>query len=68
VGLVSFQLFRPDGSPIAPQGVVARLGEQGLWLRQLNGPSCLRACTHVTTTDGEVDQLLEALHRLVVDQ
>jgi L-cysteine/cystine lyase len=63
-GLVSFQLQRADGSPIAPEGVVGWLGERGIWLRNLREPSCLRACTHVTTTATEVDRLLDQLQLL----
>ena len=40
------------------------LGERGIWLRSLSEPNCLRACTHVTTTEAEVDQLLEQLAHL----
>ncbi len=55
-GLVSFT--HADGSPAA---VVAALGRQGIWLRSLADPTCLRACTHLTTTEAEIDQLLAAL-------
>ncbi|MEB3242669.1 MAG: aminotransferase class V-fold PLP-dependent enzyme [Cyanobacteriota bacterium] len=60
-GLVSFQLQRGDGTPIAPEQIVSQLGERRIWLRALADPSCLRACLHVTTTAAEVEQLLEAL-------
>ncbi|MFN9659017.1 MAG: aminotransferase class V-fold PLP-dependent enzyme [Cyanobacteriota bacterium] len=60
-GLVSFQLRRRDGSAVAPEAVVGRLGQRGLWLRHLPGPSCLRACTHVTTTAADVEALLDTL-------
>jgi L-cysteine/cystine lyase len=40
---------------------VQHLGEQGLWIRSLDTPPCLRACTHITTTAAEIDQLLAAL-------
>ncbi len=59
-GLVSFQL---EGG--GPQAVVQALGERGLWIRSLADPACLRACTHITTTEAEVDRLLEALADLV---
>jgi len=58
-GLVSFTLA---GHPSA--AVVERLGEQGLWIRRLDDPDCLRACTHITTTEAEIDKLLEALSAL----
>ena len=60
-GLVSFRLRTPEHSTAA---VVAALGEQGIWIRRLDSPDCLRACTHITTTDAEVDRLLEALNQL----
>ena len=58
-GLVSFTL---EGHPSA--AVVEQLGRQQIWIRRLDDPDCLRACTHITTTDAEVDQLLEALRAL----
>ena len=58
-GLVSFR-FSGSGAP-SPEAVVARLGEQAIWLRSLDDPHCLRACTHITTTAGEVETLLAAL-------
>lgn len=61
-GLVSFTM-----AGLEPGQVVRRLGEQGIWLRALADPSCLRACTHVTTTEEEVDRLLSALAALDVD-
>ena len=58
-GLVSFQL-RHDA---APAEVVRLLGQQGLWIRDLADPSCLRACTHVTTTEAEKKALTTAIAR-----
>ncbi len=55
-GLVSFALA---GRPPAP--VVQQLGEQGIWIRSLDEPACLRACTHITTTERELERLLAAL-------
>jgi L-cysteine/cystine lyase len=55
-GLVS---FRPRGDCAA---IVKQLGERGLWIRSLDAPACLRACTHITTTPAEVTSLLDALH------
>ena len=59
-GLVSFVL---EGRGETAE-VVARLGAQGLWIRSLSGPPCLRACTHITTTEEEVELLLGALTSL----
>ncbi|MFM7635174.1 MAG: aminotransferase class V-fold PLP-dependent enzyme [Cyanobacteriota bacterium] len=57
-GLVSFS------TAVNPELVVRALGDQGIWLRSLEDPHCLRACTHLTTTEAEINQLLEALERL----
>ena len=58
-GLVSFQLRHDE----APAEVVQQLGQQGLWIRDLADPSCLRACTHVTTTEAENKALTTAIAR-----
>ncbi|MEY3544522.1 MAG: hypothetical protein RLZZ247_679 [Cyanobacteriota bacterium] len=55
-GLVSFTL---EGQPSS--AVVERLGAQGIWIRRLDDPDCLRACTHITTTDLDITALLDAL-------
>ncbi len=56
-GLVSFQL--PSGPE--PSDLVKQLGNQGLWIRDLADPPCLRACTHVLSQDAELDALVQAL-------
>ena len=56
-GLVSFQLGNSPG----PADVVMELGKQGVWIRDLADPACLRACTHITTSNEELVQLSEAL-------
>ena len=56
-GLVSFQL----SCDAAPAEVVQQLGQQGLWIRDLADPSCLRACTHLTTTETETKALKTAI-------
>ena len=58
-GLVSFTLAGRSSA-----AVVEELGHQGIWIRRLDDPDCLRACTHITTTEAEIDQLLEALTAL----
>jgi L-cysteine/cystine lyase len=57
-GLVSFTVAGQ-----APESLVRRLGEQAIWLRSLPEPSCLRACTHITTTAAEVELLLRELRQ-----
>ena len=61
-GLVSFRLTGSDVP--SPKDFVAQLGEQAIWLRSLDDPHCLRACTHITTTAAEVDLLLAGLRGL----
>jgi len=58
-GLVSVQLRGQDTAQ-----VVKRLGAQGIWIRRLDEPDCLRACTHIVTDGAEIDQLLTALAAL----
>ena len=58
-GLVSFQLSHDA----APAEVVQQLGQQGLWIRDLADPRCLRACTHVSTTEAEIHGLTAAIAR-----
>ena len=63
-GLVSFVLGDPaqDSMPAALAAEWVRsLGAQAIWLRSLDDPICLRACTHLTTTAAELEQLLAAL-------
>ena len=45
----------------APAEIVKQLGSRGLWIRDLADPSCLRACTHVSTTEQELAALTDAL-------
>jgi len=59
-GLVSFQII----GDVAPTEHVKQLGGQGLWIRDLADPSCLRACTHITTTDDDINALVAAISAL----
>lgn len=59
-GLVSFVV---EGHQ--PEQLVNRLADQGFQLRSLGDPHCLRACTHLTTSAGEVEALLLCLEGLV---
>ena len=61
-GLVSFSLTSANGQRFFdPSLVVRQLGERGLWIRNLDDPECLRACTHITTTTTEIRALLADL-------
>ena len=59
-GLVSFQI---KGN-VPPAEYVKQLGAQGLWIRDLADPSCLRACTHIMTTETELTSLTNSLEAL----
>jgi len=59
-GLVSFQII----GDVPPAEHVKQLGAQGLWIRDLADPSCLRACTHITTTDDDINALVAAISAL----
>ena len=56
-GLVSFQI---SNAP-AQTDLVQQLGRDGIWIRDLADPSCLRACTHISTSNEEIDRLITAL-------
>ena len=58
-GLVSFTL---EGQSTA--AVVEQLGAQNIWIRRLDDPDCLRACTHITTSEAQIETLLAALQAL----
>jgi L-cysteine/cystine lyase len=62
-GLVSFQLNKQSGGQ-SPAEVVKTLGSLGIWIRNLEEPICLRACTHITTKTNELNQLVDALAQL----
>ena len=62
-GLVSFELD-PNTTTLQPAQVVKRLGEQGIWIRDLADPSCLRACTHVCSNDSELQTLVNAIRQI----
>ncbi|MCB4377295.1 MULTISPECIES: aminotransferase class V-fold PLP-dependent enzyme [unclassified Synechococcus] len=59
-GLVSFQI----NGDVSPAEHVKQLGGQGLWIRDLADPSCLRACTHISTTTDDINTLVAAISAL----
>ena len=59
-GLVSFQIT----GNVPPVEHVKQLGAQGLWIRDLADPSCLRACTHISTTEDDINTLVAAISAL----
>ncbi len=56
-GLVSFELSKE----IEPQKIVRALGKEGIWIRDLQNPSCLRACVHITSLNNELTTLAKVL-------
>ena len=63
-GLVSFTLNQIT----SPQEVVKILGNQGLWIRDLEDPACLRACFHITSVSEEIKMLNQAIKKLTTTQ
>ena len=63
-GLVSFSL-NGESATSTPAELVKRLGNEGIWIRDLADPSCLRACTHVCTQASELTNLVQALDQSI---
>ena len=63
-GLVSFALDQ-TATALQPARVVKRLGDQGIWIRDLADPSCLRACTHVCSNDDDLQELVNAMRQVI---
>ena len=63
-GLVSFSL-NGESATSTPAELVKRLGDEGIWIRDLADPSCLRACTHVCTQASELTNLVQALDQSI---
>ncbi|NJO71424.1 MAG: hypothetical protein HC825_06505 [Oscillatoriales cyanobacterium RM1_1_9] len=59
-GLVSFQLTQ--GMPHSE--AVQSLETQGIYVRTIVYPDCIRACVHYLTTEAEVGDLVNAIARL----
>ncbi|WP_052050380.1 aminotransferase class V-fold PLP-dependent enzyme [Leptolyngbya sp. KIOST-1] len=61
-GLVSFWVLeRGEPSPAWHKRLVDELETQGVYLRTLQSPNCVRACTHYLTLEAEVDELVAGL-------
>ncbi|SKB16005.1 L-cysteine/cystine lyase [Planktothrix sp. PCC 11201] len=60
-GLVSFQLT--DGK--SHKSLVNTLENQGIFLRTLLDPNCVRACVHYFTLTSEIDQLIDAINQFI---
>jgi L-cysteine/cystine lyase len=63
-GLVSFWvLANGEPSPRLHRQLVETLEAQGIFLRTLLAPNCVRACVHYLTLETEVDQLVITLQQ-----
>ena len=62
-GLVSFHM-NLQASTSTPSEAVKALGRKQIWIRDLADPVCLRACTHVCTSDNDMEQLTQQIQRL----
>ncbi|MGK7876554.1 MAG: aminotransferase class V-fold PLP-dependent enzyme [Xenococcaceae cyanobacterium] len=60
-GLVS---FRVKGNK-SPEKLVQSLEQQGFLLRTIADPACIRACVHYFTLPAEIEQLVEAIEKLL---
>jgi len=59
-GLVSFKLPQRNST----KAIVKLLGKENLWIRDLEDPTCLRACLHITSEADEIQALIEAIEKL----
>jgi L-cysteine/cystine lyase len=57
-GLIAFQLDNGQH-----KALVHSLEQQGIYVRLLLNPNCIRACTHYLTTEAEIDRLVGAVGR-----
>jgi len=60
-GLVSFQLTNGKSH----QELVNNLEKEGVMLRTIHNPNCVRACVHYFTLDSEIDQLVDAIGQVI---
>jgi len=66
-GLVSFQM-NWQATRSTPTDLVKALGSEQIWIRDLADPICLRACTHVCTSENDIQQLTQQIRRLSAAQ
>ena len=62
-GLVSFQI-NTLAAVSTPADAVKALGREQIWIRNLADPACLRACTHICTSQSEIAQLTDQIQAL----
>ncbi len=61
-GLVSFTCNTTSST----KELVKQLGKQGIWIRDIEDPVCLRACVHITTNRGEIECLRKEVSKLII--
>ena len=62
-GLVSFQLVRNKREASSHRQLVHFLETQGLMVRTLADPDCVRPCVHYFSLESEIDQLVEGIQK-----
>jgi len=62
-GLVSFTI----NSKLSPNQIVKLLAKESIYIRVLEDPIWLRACVHITSTEREIERLITALKKIVVN-
>jgi L-cysteine/cystine lyase len=60
-GLISFQVT----SNLSHKKLVQQLEKQGFFLRTIADPDCVRACVHYFTLPSEIEQLVEAIKKII---
>jgi L-cysteine/cystine lyase len=60
-GLISFQV----ASNLSHKKLVQQLEKQGFLLRTIADPDCVRACVHYFTLPSEIEQLVEAIKKII---
>ncbi|MBD1875371.1 aminotransferase class V-fold PLP-dependent enzyme [Nodosilinea sp. FACHB-131] len=67
-GLVSFWVLENgEPSPTWHKRLVDELETQSVFLRTLQAPNCVRACTHYLTLESEIDDLVAAIKNILSD-
>lgn len=60
-GLVSFQVG--DRSAVTHDRLAKQLEQQGVLIRTILDPTCLRACVHYFTTEAEIEHLVKMIQQ-----
>ena len=60
-GIISFTINGIN----SPEEIVKYLGQESLWIRVLEDPKWLRACTHITTDSREINNLVDVIKKFI---